>query len=94
MSFEPITYWKFRCDGDTTRGQCTEVYSYFPDEEDELEVAINDKPELGMWKETLERDGWTATGRLLCPRHVASVERMLLANLEGLPFYELSGEQS
>jgi hypothetical protein len=91
--------WTVRCDGDTSRGQCERVYEYPSTVAGVVEMALLDDPAVGPQHiSEIESAGWLTAGkgsqRHLCPRHVASVERMLLANLEGLPFHELSGGQS
>ena len=89
MSFEPVTMYKYRCDGITTRGQCTEVLRY-PDEDGEGEFydALTSKPEISEGtKSSAEWLGWLVFGeRILCPKHVAGAEYLAEAGLVGLPF--------
>ena len=92
MSFEPITYWALRCDGDTTRGQCERRHDYEP-WEDELDERV-----LTTWSDPTDLDAaqrravsdsgwlWLPDGRVLCPAHLAGRAEMVRAALEGLPF--------
>jgi hypothetical protein len=89
MSFEPVTMWRFRCDGDTTTGQCTEIFTFFDDDADEVVEALNDAPTIARWVSMINSRGWLAGQRLLCPRHVASAEHLVAAAMDGLPFDEV-----
>jgi hypothetical protein len=93
VSFEPVTYWKFRCDGDTTTGQCRIVFNVYGD--GEWVDAETPAPSLDGWESTLEQAGWVigAGGRLMCPAHVVAAERLIAASMDGLPFYDLIGGQ-
>lgn len=94
MSFEPITRWVLRCDGATTSGQCAEQLWWTDHDEDEDDgqprrwLAVLDEPALPAdWKRPLRDMGWLHTaGRVLCPRHVAALEYLARAELDGLPF--------
>lgn len=101
MSFEPVTQWALRCDGDTTRGQCTQqfVYPVGTDDWDEAEESeatvwrpfLYDGPELDEHdRRDLHVAGWLLArdGRALCPRHVAGLEHLARAAVDGLPFPE------
>lgn len=94
MSFEPVTMYHLRCDGDTTRGQCTEVLRY-PDEDDEGEFydALISKPEISEGtKKSMEWLGWLVFGeRVLCPKHVSAAEYLAEVGVSGLPFGEAAG---
>lgn len=93
MSFEPVLYWRFRCDGETTTGQCGEIYMVWLEDADAPEPVVNTEPSFGEWAQCLAEDGWLAVGdRLLCPRHVQAAEFMAKAAIQGLPF-ESVGEQ-
>lgn len=51
-------------------------------------IAVLDEPALPAdWKRPLRDRGWLHTaGRVLCPRHVAALEYLAHAELDGLPF--------
>lgn len=95
MSFEPVARWALRCDGDTTYGQCLDMYEYYPDgdEENGLVLGLWDKPKLSdrdrSWL-LRGRDDWALMpdGRVFCPCHIAAAEYLVRAGLEGLPFEE------
>lgn len=106
MTFEPVTRWTVRCDGDTTHGQCLDHHLYPDDEDwdgdserqypDELGngagawvLTLFDAPELtDVDRRGLRLSGWLPLrdGRVLCPRHVASLEYLAHAAVDGLPF--------
>lgn len=92
MSFEPVTMYVLRCDGETTTGQCRETL-HVPDEEDwdQKTQALFYKPELPEnWvRHTLPALGWQVGHRVLCPDHVKALEYMAAAELDGLPFGEV-----
>jgi hypothetical protein len=97
MSFEPVTRWTIRCDGDTTRGQCTRrfVYGDNPDDSDAAltvwSPTVYDEPTLhACVAADLRCSGWLVgrDGRLLCPRHLAALEHLARAAVDGLPFDE------
>lgn len=94
MSFDPVTMYKYRCDGNTACGQCAEVLRY-PDEDDEGEFydALTSKPEISEGtKKSMEWLGWLVFGeRLLCPKHVAGAEYLAEAEFSGLPFGDAAG---
>lgn len=87
MSWEPVTLWSLRCDGETTRGQCPELCHVEDDDGEPYQVVLWDKRLTPGWVHTLHACGWLFTGtRLLCPRHVAAAEYLVAAELDGLPF--------
>ena len=93
MSFEPITRWTLRCDGTTSRGRCEQRATYEPDPEydpdPEPTPIVFGQPQLDdderRW---LLEDGWLPLpdGRVLCPAHVAALEYLAWAAVDGLPF--------
>lgn len=93
MSFEPVTRWALRCDGEVPSGQCPTLEHWTPEDADEDEpvVALRLKPGLTesdhVWLRR-GREGWTLLpdGTVLCPQHMAAREQMVAAALEGLPF--------
>jgi hypothetical protein len=93
VSFHPVTMYQFRCDGPTTRGQCPTVLMVHEDcdeEDSPLLPVATATPSLEGYRPWFKQCGWllTRTDRLLCPEHVASMEYMVRADLEGLPFEE------
>jgi hypothetical protein len=102
VSFESVTRWELRCDGDTTRGQCTQRLLYCDNPEDpdspltEWYPAVYDEPTLHeRTLADLRYSGWLVArdGRLLCPRHVAALEYLARVAVDGLPFPDLDGEE-
>jgi hypothetical protein len=96
MSFVPVLYYQFRCDGDLKSGQCETLYTYRDDEADELVTSIYDKPQVDpSWVIYLESAGWIVVGkpgaqRLLCPLHATTAGTYLASTIDGLPFEEAS----
>lgn len=90
MSWEPVTLWALRCDGETTRGQCAHTYHYLPDDDDGDPVqALTADPAVTTWHRGLDSAGWLAIGdRVLCPAHVAAAAYLCAAEIDGLPFEE------
>jgi hypothetical protein len=97
MSFEPITRWALRCDGTTTRGQCDHrLVDCHPDDDPDSPLTVwapnlFDQPELTRPDATdLRYRGWLVLrdGRVLCPAHVAGLEHLARAAVDGLPFDE------
>lgn len=101
MSWQPISFWTLRCDGDTTHGQCDQLLYAEPDalvvpHAWNRQGAAHEQPVLftgGTHRQIHERwiaeHGWLKTdARLLCPKHVAALEKQAQADLEGLPFDE------
>lgn len=92
MSFEPVTRWAIRCDDQTNTGQCPQRLVYTEDPDDPPVVwnlALLDRADLDDDTRTLLRVlGWLVApdGRVLCPRHVAALEYLAAAALDGLPF--------
>lgn len=94
MSFEPVTRWAVRCDGDTTRGQCTQRLAYPDTDEDDSPLtvwqpALLEHPALDpATRADLRGCGWLVLrdGRLLCPHHVTAGEYLARAAVDGLPF--------
>lgn len=101
MSWTRVTYWAFRCDGETTYGQCPElIESSHGASGYALDGAWIDLPMLvdstlspsaeSLNPQTLAAMGWLRTegpnGRALCPQHVAAQEQLAQAHLDGLPF--------
>ena len=93
MSFEPVTCYALRCDGEVPGGQCPTLEHYVPEDADEDEpiVALRLKPGLTPGDITWlhrGREGWTLLpdGTVLCPQHMAAREQMVVASLDGLPF--------
>ncbi len=98
MSFEPFPVWIPRCDGDTTHGQCT-TRLYLTVDEDGDTVPDHDDAEQRhpvlytrpasdqAAREDLQACGWLALpgDRFLCPRHVAELEYLARAEIDGLP---------
>jgi hypothetical protein len=98
VSFEPVTRWELRCDGDTTRGQCNQRLLYCTDPEDpespltDWFPAVYDEPTLHPRARADLRDsGWLTSrdGHVLCPRHVAALEYLARVAVDGLPFPDL-----
>jgi len=103
VSFEPVTRWEIRCDGDTTRGQCTQRLLYCDNPDDPHSPltawvpAVYDEPSLHEQALTdLRASGWLVgrDGRLLCPRHVAALEYLARVAIDGLPFPERGEEDT
>jgi hypothetical protein len=110
MSFEPITRWMLRCDGQVGNGQCLQqwvydsgdperpVYAGGPESDDVedgrvIVPVVFDEPALSEQdREELHYAGWLLArdGHLLCPRHVAGLEYLAAAAVDGLPFDELA----
>lgn len=98
MSFEPVTRWVLRCDGDTTRGQCTQrLVDCHPDDDPDSPLTvwapvIHDRPTLAddERRDLRHHFGWLALrdGRVLCSRHVDGLEYLARAAVDGLPFDE------
>ncbi|MEC3975101.1 hypothetical protein [Amycolatopsis sp. H20-H5] len=87
MTFEPVLLWRFRCDGDTTRGQCPEVVTFYDDFNEERRETLNTAPKFAPFGPTIDRSGWAHfSEKLLCPKHIAAAERVAHATLDGLPF--------
>ncbi len=98
MSWQATSYWTIRCDGDTTRGQCSALLRT-PDESctgfdtygepRRLPVLFTDEPSSAtrLSARFMREYGWLAAGeRVLCPDHVAAAEQQAEAELCGLPF--------
>lgn len=100
MSWQQVTYWALRCDGDTTHGQCDAVVFDNPTchlapvgwtgdgDREQLPTMWVSKPYMPHpgW---LDQLGWLHTGdRVLCPEHVAALEFLAEAEMTGLPFEE------
>lgn len=88
MSFEPVTMWHLRCDGDTTSGQCAALYQFWDPEDDEhLITAMFAEKTLVGSERAIRSSGWEVLGdRVLCPDHVSAAAQMVDASLNGLPF--------
>lgn len=97
MSFEPVTRWVLRCDGDTTHGKCTQQFVYGDDPDDPESPLTVWYPQV--YDEAalhphvladLRCSGWLALrdGRVLCSRHVDGLEYLARAAVDGLPFDE------
>jgi hypothetical protein len=97
MSFEPVTRWVLRCDGTTTYGQCDQrAMTCHPDDDPNDPAswypALYDKTYLDDRDRTyLHWAHWLVLpdGRVLCPRHIAALEHLAWAALDGLPFDDL-----
>lgn len=93
MSFEAVTCWALRCDGEVPGGQCPTLEHYIPEDADEDEPVVALRMEPGLTESDYVwlrrgREGWTLLpdGTVLCPQHMAGRERMVVAALDGLPF--------
>ncbi len=99
MSWQPVSYWALRCDGEVSHGrQCTAVVYDDPNchlapvgwtgdgNPEQLPTMYTSKPYMPHpgW---LQQLGWLHTGnRVLCPDHVQALEFMAEAEMTGLPF--------
>ena len=91
MSWEPVTLWAVRCDGETTQGQCAQTYHYPADDEDDAPTqALYLTRDLGSAIASgLHLAGWLTAGtRVLCPAHVDAAVYLAAAEVDGLPFGE------
>lgn len=101
MSWHQVTYLTWRCDGEVPHGQCGELLYPDEDCEFaqfawdrvgsavRLPLLMTEKAssQLELDPEWVRHHGWLNAGdRLLCPQHVAALERMAEAELAGLPF--------
>lgn len=98
MSFQPVCRWVLRCDGTTTRGRCPRRWDAVdptdqgdPDAGGGWSPVPFDRPRLDPddrgW---LAATGWLLLrdGRVLCPAHIAALEFLARAALDGLPLDE------
>lgn len=99
MSWQPISYWALRCDGETTRGQCDQLLYSDPDAM-VVPVAwtqhgdVHYAPTLftagcqrDLSEQWMREHGWLKTdSRILCPDHIAALEKQAEAEINGLPF--------
>lgn len=100
MSWQEVTYWALRCDGDTTHGQCNAVVYDHPTRHGTPVgwTGAGDPQQLPtMWfgkpyephPDWLQDLGWLDTGnRILCPDHLAGLAFLAEAEMAGLPFDE------
>lgn len=98
MSFEPVTMYILRCDGQLAHSQCPEVYHYVDPEDDsgDLVRALYDKQELSeAWAKSIRYEGWMAfrDGRVHCKKHVSGTSDMAEALAFGLPFEDGPAQQ-
>lgn len=99
MSFHPVTMYQFRCDGDTTTGTCENLLMvhYEPDDEDsDLVPATVPSPSIDGYRSSFRYYGWLIArdDRILCPQHIAAMETMAAAAMDGLPFDEARTDRS
>lgn len=102
MSWQPVSYWALRCDGDVPNGQCGELL-YSDSYSAVSALAWNKHAEVvhaptlftsgctqrDLLERWLSAQGWLKTdSRVLCPDHVQALEKQAEAAVDGLPFDE------
>lgn len=98
MSWDPVTYWTVRCDGQTTTGQCPTLLpsaepsdhpvAWTPQGVRVLQplLFMAAPPELAALRSEPVQ-GWLVTrNRVLCPEHVAAQGDLAAALIDGIPF--------
>lgn len=99
MSWQSVSYWSVRCDGDTTRGQCQELLPDVNNQVQDRHGQVHSAPAIFRDKlrvehlntAYLEQFGWLRVGgRVLCPGHARALEKQAEAMLDGLPFEEMA----
>lgn len=99
MSWQAMTWQVLRCDGDVPHGQCPRVlydtdadpaispFAWGPDGQHVVLPILFTDADTDVNPRALQEQGWMRTRtRVLCPDHVAALEHMAEAEMEGLPF--------
>lgn len=99
MSWQPVSYWTLRCDGDRPHGQCRELLYSDPDslvvplawdrrgDVESVPTLFSGGNQQELSEQWMREHGWlTVGGRILCPEHVAALEKEAEAAIDGLPF--------
>ncbi len=101
MSWQPVSYWTIRCDGRIPHGQCQQRLYPDPDamvvahawdrygDVESVPILFSGGSQQELSEQWMHKHGWLKTdARMLCPDHVAALERDAEAEINGLPFDE------